>query len=56
MDKKEIINIGNLKGTHKGWSVYGGGGSLATITSTDFKHNKMVLVYDKTVQQLHHHR
>ena len=48
--EKKIISIGNLKGTHGGWKVYypyNGGGVCPTLTSTDFKHNKMIMVCRK---------
>lgn len=42
--QKEIINVGNLKGTHGGWKVYYGGGIIATLGASDFKHSKMILL------------
>ena len=48
--EKKIIRIGILKGTHGGRRVYypySGGGICPTLASTDFKHNKMIVVCRK---------
>ena len=45
--EKKIISIGNLKGTHGGWKVYSWEGICPTLTSTDYKHNKMVLLWKR---------
>ena len=48
MEKGKVKWIGNLYGTHKGRAVYYPyGGGIATITSTDYKHNKMIVICTK---------
>lgn len=44
----KIITLGNLKGTHGGWEVYSTGGVIATLGASDFKHNKMIVVWLKS--------
>lgn len=43
----KIITLGNLKGTHGGWKVYSTG-VIATLGASDFKHNKMIVVWLKS--------
>ena len=49
MEKKKVNLIGNLYGSHNGRAVYCpfGGGICATITSTDYKHNKMIVIWKR---------
>ena len=47
--EEKIIPLGNVKGTHGGWKVYStGGGVIATLGASDFKHNKMIVVWLKS--------
>ena len=44
----KVITLGNLKGTHGGRKVYSTGGLIATLGASDFKHNKMIVVWLKS--------
>lgn len=46
--EEKIIPLGNVKGTHGGRKVYSTGGVIATLGASDFKHNKMIVVWLKS--------
>ena len=46
--EEKIITLGHAQGTQNGWKVYSTGGVIATLGASDFKHNKMIVVWLKS--------